>query len=201
MRQGFTAIRYFASTVAIGLALSLVTFAQQASGGQNPPPPAAKLQEYPASRIEAAVKEWTRARDYTKEYLDAMPEDGCSFKPTPEIRSFAEQMLHLAAANYSIGSRALGVASPMQGKDMEKMTELQSKAALTKAVGDSYDFVINSIKATPDSKLDERVAASGFNRPRAQLLAAAFEHQTHHRGQTTIYLRLKGVKPPQEKLF
>jgi uncharacterized damage-inducible protein DinB len=32
-------------------------------------------------------------------------------------------------------------------------------------------------------------------------LSKGFEHQTHHRGQTTIYLRLKGVKPPQEKLF
>lgn len=201
MRSGFTSLRYFVSTVAISLALSLVTFAQQASGGQNPAQAPAKLQDYPASRVEAAVKEWTRARDYTREYLDAMPEDGVSFKPTPDIRSFAEQMLHLAAANYSIGARALGVTNPMQGKDMEKMSELHAKAALTKAVGDSYDFVINSIKATAEAKFDERIAAVGFNRPRAQLLAAAFEHQTHHRGQTTIYLRLKGVKPPQEKLF
>jgi uncharacterized damage-inducible protein DinB len=110
-------------------------------------------------------------------------------------------MLHLAAANYSIVSRSLGAANPMQGKDMEKMTELMTKAALTKAVGDSYDFVIATIKATPEAKLDERVPAAGFNRPRAQVLAAAFEHQTHHRGQTTIYLRLKGVTPPNEKLF
>jgi uncharacterized damage-inducible protein DinB len=28
-----------------------------------------------------------------------------------------------------------------------------------------------------------------------------FEHQTHHRGQTTIYIRTQGIKPPQEKLF
>jgi uncharacterized damage-inducible protein DinB len=29
----------------------------------------------------------------------------------------------------------------------------------------------------------------------------AFEHQTHHRGQTVAYLRLKGVTPPGEMLF
>jgi len=29
----------------------------------------------------------------------------------------------------------------------------------------------------------------------------AFEHQTHHRGQTTIYIRLVGLKPPGERLF
>ena len=36
------------------------------------------------------VKEWQRAKAYTKEYLDAMPDGGYEFKPTPEIRSFAE---------------------------------------------------------------------------------------------------------------
>jgi uncharacterized damage-inducible protein DinB len=32
-------------------------------------------------------------------------------------------------------------------------------------------------------------------------ITKAFEHQTHHRGQTTVYIRLAGAKPPQEKLF
>src|SRR3569833_1629150 len=54
------------------------------------------------------VAEWQRAKDYTKSYLDAMPEDGYAFKPTPEIRSFAQQMLHLADANYLFASSASG---------------------------------------------------------------------------------------------
>lgn len=36
---------------------------------------------------------------------------------------------------------------------------------------------------------------------RAVGIGKAFEHQTHHRGQTTVYLRLKGITPPAEKLF
>jgi len=28
-----------------------------------------------------------------------------------------------------------------------------------------------------------------------------FEHQTHHRGQTTIYIRLQNITPPNERLF
>jgi uncharacterized damage-inducible protein DinB len=93
------------------------------------------------------------------------------------------------------------VNNPMQGKTLEKMEELKNKAALTKTVMESYDFMINTLKAQTDAKLDERMAAAGMNRPKSALLAASFEHQTHHRGQTTIYLRLKGVKPPSEKLF
>ena len=42
------------------------------------------------------VKDWERARAYTKEYLDAMPESGYALKPTKEMRSFAGQMLHLS---------------------------------------------------------------------------------------------------------
>jgi uncharacterized damage-inducible protein DinB len=33
------------------------------------------------------------------------------------------------------------------------------------------------------------------------MMLKTFEHQTHHRGQTTIYIRLLGIRPPQEKLF
>ena len=36
---------------------------------------------------------------------------------------------------------------------------------------------------------------------RLAYLLKAFEHQTHHRGQCVIYLRLSGIKPPPEKLF
>ncbi|MDZ7646861.1 MAG: hypothetical protein U5K54_06605 [Cytophagales bacterium] len=34
------------------------------------------------------------------EYLDVMPEAGYALKPTPEMRSFADQMLHITDANY-----------------------------------------------------------------------------------------------------
>src|SRR3984885_12157016 len=59
------------------------------------------------------VTEWQRAKTYTKAYLDAMPEDGYGFKPTPEIRSFAQQMLHLADANYVFATLASGKANPL----------------------------------------------------------------------------------------
>ncbi|MBS1504563.1 MAG: damage-inducible protein DinB, partial [Bacteroidetes bacterium] len=41
----------------------------------------------------------------------------------------------------------------------------------------------------------------GKELPRWVLIGKAFEHQTHTRGQTVAYLRLKGVKPPPEMLF
>ncbi|GAB3570424.1 hypothetical protein GCM10027578_26770 [Spirosoma luteolum] len=155
----------------------------------------------PAVGRTQRIADWQRAKEYTKEYLDAMPEDGVNFKPTPEIRSFAEQMLHLANANYNFGALASGKASPMQGKKMEEMSELKTKAALTKAVMDSYDFVLAGLNDLSDAQLAETVKMGPREMTREVVLDKAFEHQTHHRGQTTVYIRLKGVKPPNEKLF
>src|SRR5215510_8532904 len=108
LRQSFIAMRYLVSSLAVSLALVLVCFAQQASGVQKPEQ---TLKEYPNGRIDALVREWTRARDYTKEYLDAMPEEGINFKPTPKIRSFAEQMLHLSNNLFNTAARAFGATN------------------------------------------------------------------------------------------
>nr|WP_224999713.1 DinB family protein [Cesiribacter sp. SM1] len=147
------------------------------------------------------LADWQRAKEYTKEYLDAMPEDGYAFQPTPEIRSFAGQMLHIAGANYFFTSTALGTKNPYEGQDLEKMDNLKSKEAVTKFVMDSYDHVINAINGMTDEQLAKTVTMFKFEMPAEQLLTKAHEHQTHHRGQSTVYLRMKGVTPPQEKLF
>jgi len=146
------------------------------------------------------VEEWTRAKAYTKAYLDAMPADGFGFKPTPEIRSFAQQMLHLADANYFFTSTITGKPSPMGQTSVEKSIP-PTKEATTKTVMDSYDYVIASLQAMTPAQLQETVSLEGHSVSKSGAFGKAFEHQTHHRGQTTIYLRLKGVTPPGEMLF
>ena len=147
------------------------------------------------------VKDWERSKAYTKEYLDAMPESGYALKPTPEMRSFADQFLHLADANYAFASAAAGAKSPMGQGAMEKTTD-KSKVNVSKLVLDSYDYVIQQAKQLPEAQFGESVKLFGaFEMTRAKAFAKDLEHQAHHRGQTTVYLRLAGVKPPQEKLF
>jgi uncharacterized damage-inducible protein DinB len=147
------------------------------------------------------VVEWQRAKTYTKTYLDAMPADGYSFRPTPEIRSFAEQMLHLATDNYGFACSASGKTNPMGDSSLEK-TVPPTKDATIRAVMDSYDFMISTLQnMTPDQMNEMKKRKNGTEISRANLFGKGFEHQTHHRGQTTIYLRLKGVTPPPEMLF
>ena len=151
------------------------------------------------------ITEWQRAKIYTKSYLDAMPEDGYGYKPTPEIRSFAQQMLHLADANYLFATAASGKDNPpgitLPNHNILEKTISPSKEAVTKTVMDSYDWVINTLKEMTPAQMLETIKFHNMDFTRSAIFGKAFEHQTHHRGQTTIYLRLKGVTPPGERLF
>jgi uncharacterized damage-inducible protein DinB len=152
----------------------------------------------------AIVKEtessWKRARKWTLDYIDAMPENAMSFKPAPEVRSFAEQMLHLAFWNYGLAEAAGGKANPYGKKQetLEKRDDVKTKAALRKVVEESYDNVLKAIAGLDEAKMLEQVQFFSSKFTRITVLAIALDHQTHHRGQTTVYLRLKGVTPPPE---
>ena len=164
-----------------------------------------KVKEQPNDRAAIIVAEWTRVRLGVKEYIEAMPEDAIGFKPTPEVRSFAEQMLHLAATNYMMSAAASGKESPWdltKGKDPVNVAEFkQTKAALMKFVMESFDFAIEAVKGLNAAQLDEMVPLFSMKMPRHLILAKGIEHAAHHRGQTTVYLRLKGITPPSERLF
>lgn len=148
------------------------------------------------------VKEWERAKAYTVSYLDAMPADKYSFKAVDSIRSFAQQMLHLCQANLFFISTATDQKPPMWGQsDLEHSATAQTKDSVMYYVTNSYDFSINSIRNSDVNKWGEKKKLMKFEETRFALLLKAFEHQTHHRGQATIYIRLQGIKPPNEMLF
>ena len=151
------------------------------------------------------VRDWQRAKEYTDEYLSAAPADKYGFRPIDTMRSFAEQMLHLAAGNAGLVFIGTGSKYPFASQGFEKSPALQNKDSVLYYVNTSYDFAIRAIQNMDVNKLNEVVSwdLPGGKRKETRLawLLKAFEHQTHHRGQCTVYLRLMGIKPPAEKLF
>src|SRR6187455_2879104 len=73
------------------------------------------------------IKDWQRAKDYTKLYLDKMPADKYGYRPLDSIRSFAEQMLHLAQGNVGLMANGIGKQPLFMGRNLEK-----TKSATTK---------------------------------------------------------------------
>ncbi len=148
--------------------------------------------------------DWQRAKDYTNEYLNTMPAGKYSykFKAADSLRSFAQQMLHLATVNVFLMATATDkVPFPWASFDLEKRASAQTRDSVVYYVNASYDFAMDAVKNSDPSKWKETKELFGFEATRFALMHKTFEHQTHHRGQTTIYIRLNDVNPPQEKLF
>jgi uncharacterized damage-inducible protein DinB len=165
---------------------------------------AASAQALSADDIKAQmVNDWERAKAYTIEYLNTMPADKYNFKAVDSLRSFAQQMLHLAGANVFLMMTATGKA-PLSWASftLENRTTAQNKDSIMRYISESYDFCIEAVKGSDVNKWGEKVKAFGrFEATRFAMMNKTFEHQGHHRGQTTVYIRLNNIKPPQEKLF
>jgi len=140
------------------------------------------------------------AKTYTKNYLDAMPADGYDLRPIPEIRSFAQQMLHLADATYYFICIASGKPSPI-GQVSAEQTIAPTKIDTTNAVLDSYDFFAQAVNEMTDEQLEETVSFGALEVPKLAMIIKAYEHQAHHRGQAAVYLRLQGVVPSDGIIF
>lgn len=163
-----------------------------------------KAQSLSADDIKSQlVKEWERAKAYTAEYLSVMPADKYVLKANDSVRSFGQQMLHLASGNVFLMSNATGEPMlPWVSFDIDNRPGAQKPDSVAYYVNASYDYCINAVKNSDISKWSEKKKMFGaFEETRFALMIKCFEHQTHHRGQTTIYIRLAGIKPPQEKLF
>lgn len=151
------------------------------------------------------LNDWVRAKSYTQEYLDAMPADKYNFRATDSMRTFAQQMLHLSTADAGFAFIGLGAPYPFSSQNFEKSPALQNKDSVVYYVNTSYNVMINAIKNLNASSLGEEVS---WNMPggkrtctRLAWIMKAFEHQTHHRAQCTVYFRLLNIRPPAEKLF
>lgn len=158
----------------------------------------------PDSIKSMLITDWERAKAYTADYMKAMPADKYSFRAEDSVRTFAQQLLHIAQANKFFLALATGAKPDFTAPDLEKSASAQSADSVMFYVNSGYDAVINALKTLNASDLMQ-TASFTMDKPytftRLSWFLKAFEHQTHHRGQTTIYLRLAGVRPPGERLF
>jgi uncharacterized damage-inducible protein DinB len=138
-------------------------------------------------------KHWKTARDLTLAVADAMPADGYGLKPDPGEMSFGEQISHIAQANYGYCSAFTKAKSPFtKPANFDKETVM-------KLTGDSFDYCSEIIGALTEDQLNEMRGPEGRQSSLREVMLGAFTHMAHHRGQAEVYLRVKGIKPPQYK--
>ena len=144
------------------------------------------------------VHDWQISKQFTIDVANAMPADLYSFKPNPEEMSFAEQMVHIAGANVFRFNQITGTAPPFTFDPAKPLPS--DKQTVLKLLGQSFDYVIEVLpKITPDQlRRTWRIPSwKGRNDPdgRAMILNM-FVHTAHHRAQCEVYMRAKGIKPP-----
>ena len=136
-------------------------------------------------------RKWTNAKEYALKMAELMPEKYYDFKPVPEEMSFRQQLLHIAENIEWLSSTYLFVA-----EKNEIDTSVKSKAAVIKILSDAYDMGTAAHHNLSGKQLDEVVKFFAGPMTRRQILILMHDHQTHHLGQLIVYVRLKGIKPP-----
>lgn len=141
-------------------------------------------------------KHWTTAKDLTIAVAEEMPTEDYGFKPVPEEMSFGEQMMHIADANYGYCAFMSDAKSPFV--EMPKDAKVE-KAEAVKQLAGSFDYCSAVFSKVTEAQLDA-THGSGERKPTTRdLMLSVLIHMAHHRGQAEVYLRLKGIKPPDYK--
>jgi hypothetical protein len=147
----------------------------------------------PTDPLASALKrQWDGIALNLKESAEAVPAPRYSFKPSPDVKTFAGEMGHAANTHYFFCARLKGEANPNKN-DYEKETD---KDTLVKAVTASNDYCSSIINGATDKWLMEMIGQGPQAQPRAAWLAAHIAHSNETYGTVVPYMRMSGVVPP-----
>ena len=121
---------------------------------------------------------------------DKMPEDAYSFKPSPEVQTFAQRMVHVAGQIRACSGIAGEAKQPAQPT---------SKADIVAALKASFDACDAAWDSMNDKTAMEMVAGRGGQRSKLGVLIGNTNHDSEMYGYISVYLRLKGVVPPSSE--
>jgi hypothetical protein len=140
------------------------------------------------------VQEWSQMKETMTRLADAMPEEKFGFRPVPELRTFGEQVLHVADDNVKL-LKLLGAPAPAPTIDARAAT----KASIVKALADSYDYGNAVLAQQTDESITDVVHLPNWDGTRARLVWAAVGHAWDEYGVMTVYLRLNTIVPPASR--
>jgi len=136
---------------------------------------------------------------------EAMPEDKYSFAPTSGefkgVRTFGEQVKHVAAVNYMLGAAILQEKPPVELGEESGPASIKTKADILKFLKDSFAYVHKAI-----ATINEGNQLAPIKMPwgkemgtRVGMAAIVVSHCFDHYGQMAVYLRMNGIVPPASR--
>lgn len=172
--------------------LALPAYTQDAPKKDAPPKPA-------VSPSQALLDSWNDVGRKLIAMAEDFPDDKYDFKPTPAQRSFAEQLLHAANANYYFINPASGKKMPA-GED-PKRDDYKTKAAVVAFVKKAFEDGAAAIQMKGDKGMGDLLVDPFANQQvRVSDMAwGLLEHSGEHYGQLVGYYRVAGLVPPESR--
>jgi len=178
-----------ATLVFVGCACSLPALAQDT----NAPAKGKQL-----SPTQAIVESWNEVGNKLIAMAEDFPEDKYDYKPNPDERTFADQLMHMAGANYYLTNMLLG-QKPPASDDLKRGQ--RSKAEVVAFVKKSIADGATALQAKGDTGM-EATLVDPFSKDEARVYDFAYgfiEHMGEHYGQLVVYYRTAGLVPPASR--
>jgi hypothetical protein len=189
----------FVWLVCIALALAVSATAQTSA--------ASKPKSKPMSRTVTQLLD-ASVQNLEHEFVpaaEAMPEDKFSFAPAngefKGVRTFAEQIKHVAAVNYELGAAILEEKPPVDVNGESGPAAVATKEDVLKYLKASFEYVHKAIATINAKNLTETVR-SPFGEgwvSRLGLATSVSSHGFDHYGQMVEYLRMNSIVPPASR--
>jgi uncharacterized damage-inducible protein DinB len=176
------------------LAVAIFTFPAHAQDAKKET--AVKPADSPSQAVLAA---WNDIGRKLIAMAEDFPEDKYDFKPTPAQRSFAEQLLHAANANYFFINSAMGQKPPAE--EDPKRDQYKTKADVVAFVKKAFADGGAAIQAKGDKGMSD-LLVDPFEHKQYRISDAAYgfiEHSGEHYGQLAVYYRVAGLVPPESR--
>ncbi len=152
----------------------------------------------PGNPSRVLLDNWNQIGRKLIAMAEDFPEDKYDFKPTPAQRTFAEQLLHAAGANYFFINPVKGARLPSGDP---KRSDYKTKAAIVEFVKQSFADGAALIERKGDAGLND-LWVDPFSNRQVRFSEGAWgfmEHSGEHYGQLVVYYRLAGLVPPESR--
>jgi hypothetical protein len=185
--------------------LALVLLASSSLGAQQAPASAPAAPPKPVSYAEANFRQYTSIREEVTKLVEKMPAENFSFQPTPDIKTFAANVAHIAASN--IGQCGFMLDGRKMAPEVQALEKTATtKPELVKALADGYALCDQYFA---QSKTNESLTSKRYNSVMMEngvrtpvsiehgaLVTSLLSHNNEMYGYMSVYLRLKGIVPP-----
>ncbi|HXM23554.1 MAG TPA: DinB family protein [Terriglobales bacterium] len=157
--------------------------------------------QVPRSRAEETLDMWNEIGNKIIAMAQDFPEDKYDFKLQKDERSFAENLLHVAALDYILIRRVSGAnLGPDFGNDDNPSRDVyKTKADVVKLIQQAIADGANVIQQQGDAGLDKTSKLRGKQVHNSYTWMFAIEHSGEHYGQLVVYCRANNLVPPDSR--